>query len=288
MSGAAPRAQIFARIRKILSDSKAVERLLEEDVEVLQAVGQRVGQWRLLHGVPFSHLVADEAMLPPESLRFFHLDRDWVAALLDGACSPGRRLDELGRMLEALVMPEVERSADAWARMLRAGPGDDEPQDDGITEITGFLLRSQAVSGWKSLGVNAYALGSTERLPLLRFERLSEGVLIGLFEGVIHRLDIHEAPQGLHFGVDAGGMKSLRCDREGQPQPVGKPTGQQVGLKWRDAGRRVLDVAALSASMRTELGTPGKGPLPSSDFALQMIEGVGLVSFGFEEEKPHE
>ena len=43
----------------------------------------------LLEGVPFNYLVPDEAMLPPESLRFFYLDPNWTSALLDGAMSIG-------------------------------------------------------------------------------------------------------------------------------------------------------------------------------------------------------
>ena len=35
---------------------------------------------RLLHGVPFAYLVPDADLLPPESVRFFYLDRDWTDA----------------------------------------------------------------------------------------------------------------------------------------------------------------------------------------------------------------
>ena len=40
---------------------------------------------RLLEGVPFSYLVADEQLLPRESIRFFYLDRAWTDALVQGA-----------------------------------------------------------------------------------------------------------------------------------------------------------------------------------------------------------
>jgi hypothetical protein len=152
--------------------------------------------------------------------------------------------------------------------------------------VTGFLLRSQAVQGWKNMGANAYAKGSAERLPLLRFERLAPSVMIGLFAGVIYQLDLHEAPQALHFGVDAGGKKSLRYDAAGPFHKLGEPMpadpANQVPLFFRDAGRRVLDVAKLSADLNGKLHSGAADPLPSSDFALQMIEGVGMVSFTFE------
>ncbi|QLQ31706.1 MAG: hypothetical protein HZT40_08995 [Candidatus Thiothrix singaporensis] len=38
----------------------------------------------LLKGVPFHYLVADEQMLPVESIRFFRIDPRWMASLLDG------------------------------------------------------------------------------------------------------------------------------------------------------------------------------------------------------------
>ena len=44
----------------------------------------------LLYRVPFTNLVADERMLPPDSMRFFYLDPGWLKCLLEGACSVGR------------------------------------------------------------------------------------------------------------------------------------------------------------------------------------------------------
>ncbi|HEV2734462.1 MAG TPA: hypothetical protein VGV85_06465, partial [Longimicrobiaceae bacterium] len=45
---------------------------------------------RLLTGVPFFYLVPEGRMLPPESIRFFQVDPNWVDVLLDGAFSVGR------------------------------------------------------------------------------------------------------------------------------------------------------------------------------------------------------
>ena len=41
----------------------------------------------LLYPVPFHYLVPHQSLLPSESIRFFHLDDNWVDALLDGALS---------------------------------------------------------------------------------------------------------------------------------------------------------------------------------------------------------
>src|SRR5438093_13571359 len=44
---------------------------------------------RLLNGVPFSYLVPDADLLPPESIRFFYVDRRWTDSLVEGALSVG-------------------------------------------------------------------------------------------------------------------------------------------------------------------------------------------------------
>ena len=44
---------------------------------------------RLLEGVPFNYVVPSEEMLPNESIRFFHMDRNWLDAMVDGALSTG-------------------------------------------------------------------------------------------------------------------------------------------------------------------------------------------------------
>ena len=48
-----------------------------------------LGRLRLLEGVPFANLIADAELLPPESIRWFYLDRRWTDALVQGALSVG-------------------------------------------------------------------------------------------------------------------------------------------------------------------------------------------------------
>ena len=44
-----------------------------------------LAQLRLLRGVPFEYLVPDEGLLRPETMRFFHVDRNWTDVLVEGA-----------------------------------------------------------------------------------------------------------------------------------------------------------------------------------------------------------
>ena len=60
-----------------------------EDRIVLRVLRQWLARLRLLEGVPFAYLVADSELLPPESIRFFYLVRNWSDALVEGALSVG-------------------------------------------------------------------------------------------------------------------------------------------------------------------------------------------------------
>ena len=51
---------------------------------------------RLLQGVPFVYIVPTEEMLPNESIRFYHMDRNWLDSLVDGAISVGSFVDSKG------------------------------------------------------------------------------------------------------------------------------------------------------------------------------------------------
>ncbi|MDX2477582.1 MAG: hypothetical protein QNL05_09485, partial [Gammaproteobacteria bacterium] len=93
------------------------------------------GDLSLLYGVPFNYLVADERMLPQESIRFFWVDPEWVRSLHDGAFSIGR------------VLPSDHKRDEDHAPEKISKP-------HGI--VTGFLLRSEVVSGWPHLLVDGY------------------------------------------------------------------------------------------------------------------------------------
>jgi hypothetical protein len=131
-----------------------------------------------LEAVPFNYLVPEPSLLPAESLCLFTLDRQWIAALFDGAFSIGRS-------------SEQQRERD---RTLR----DVLPKVSGRS---GVLLRSAAVAGWPDLVVDGFATGGV-RLEPLRFERLAKDTLLVLFEGDLAWVDVHPHPQALHFGFD--------------------------------------------------------------------------------------
>lgn len=217
-----------------------------------------------LRGVPFNYLVPDERMLPPESIRFFWLDTAWVDCLLDGAFSIGR----------------VTGASHAQDQAHEVNPA-----SSSHDRVSGFLLRSDVVSGWPALLADAYEGETTgKKLEILRRDRLSENVLLCLFKGEAKVIEIHQRPEALHFGVDEttsappGYFKKLRDSQ-------GVEGGLTVAsVLWHAEAKRTIDIFGLAQAIernldnatRSKLSVP---PMTSSQFALQMIEGVEKVSF---------
>ena len=131
-----------------------------------------LGRLVLLYGVPFNYLIPDEKMLPEESLRFFFLDPIWMQALVQGACSIGsngygdRIIDTAMNEWMQPNQPD-EKSQASLANKKAAGVRDQLrrqyediplPAEDACLDwpLTGFLLRSAVVEGWRGLEVMAY------------------------------------------------------------------------------------------------------------------------------------
>jgi hypothetical protein len=280
----------------------------------------------LLIGVPFQNLVSSELLLEPESIKFFRLDPAWMGALIDGALSIGRHYSAADATSPMLVAEQIHgprlqararaSMADFRKRQLK------KTTDGGLREITeiisGFLLRSKVVAGWKSMDVMGYALGASpydlERnkipaeqvrpLEILRLELLSPTVLLGLFQGQLYQLVLHQPPEAIHFGFQTVKStnnqvtKNLRTPTTNWDDPLTYydtqgHRGRTLDGIFTDRSRRVVDLVKLSQALAHELDSVGRAPgyyqpapdmnhqnhLLSSDFALEMVQGVGLVSF---------
>lgn len=242
--------------QSLWQDEQAVEHLPLEGPDPTSSVPDAVATWfqrlSLLQGIPFNYLVPDERMLPVESIRFFRIDPDWVECLLDGAFSIGR----------------------VTGKDMRQ----DKPSTTPYANLSGFLLRSSVVSGWPGLLVDGYDQVITDNtfvaghapLKLLRMDRLSPNILFCLFDGEVKTVDIHLAPETMHFGVDAitGDVvtKKLRGEEN-----------KTVQVPWLgDKNLGVIDIAGLVQQIQkvTNVRT-----YTSAQFALDMIEGVQKVRF---------
>ncbi|NEV88953.1 hypothetical protein GUR47_20090 [Streptomyces tendae] len=214
---------------------------------------------RTLRGVPFDCLVPDQRMLPPESLRLFHVDRGWLDALLDGARSLDRN-------------PDADTATDTELDELLAG--------HGPVPVAGLLLRSALVPGWPALRVEAHSAG-TEPVRVIHNEVLGADVLLVLFDRVPHSLTISEPPQGLHFGTDEEGEVVLR--RQGRGDAAPPPKRSVPAPMARPAGPRVLDVGKLAAVLARELAAEiaPRTAISPAEFAMQLVRAPEQLTLTF-------
>jgi hypothetical protein len=230
---------------------------------------------RLLVGVPFEYLVPDAAMLPEESIRFFHLDRSWTDRLVDGVLAVGAvgSREQAHHHTAGPALAALLDTLESAVRPAQRGLGPLTPQESPVTgadpAITGFLLRSALVAGWPQLEVRAYR--SSVKLPLLRLERLSAAILVALFAGVPDRVELEEPHHGMQLGVVAGGGV-LAIEPRG-------PDGQQtsgalfpVAVRATDPTLRVLDIAALRNEIiaRADLALPAQ--TGSAELAIELMQ----------------
>ncbi|MGH3168667.1 MAG: hypothetical protein ACRDN0_22650, partial [Trebonia sp.] len=271
-----------------------------------------------LNGVPFNYLVPDERMLPPESIRFFHVDQNWLDALIDGAFSIGRA-SASGSSLEAAHAPAVRQAARAAAGHRRAsqlrasrlgasqnGTVRNRSAGDGhVTSgpVSGFLLRSQAVAGWPNLRVSGYGdTRVTDPIGTVRLARLSDDTMLCLFAAVVGSIYLREPPEQLHHGVSgpAGGPYTILRSVYGGPgdyapgeqysrSPKVFPSPCDPGgtnpwtcMPLRADARTIL-ISEAATAIRTRLTSDFEQTFPdgftAAEFALEMTKGVVEVEF---------
>jgi hypothetical protein len=247
----------------------------------LEALAEWVARRYLLIGVPFEAMVADGALLPPESVRFFHLDVNWLDALVEGALSVGiessRDLVYQDLVKDLVLDAAMEGIGDARAALL-GQPPPAPPSAGDPPEMAGMLLRSALVSGWPGLEVRAYAdaAASGPEIPLLRMERLSAGVMLCLWPEVPLAVTIDEPREGIAFGFEdaphAGEHGGLHL-RSLEDANYGVPTGPflEAGAMV-DANRRLVLQGAQGLLAEISARLPGKPALTPRDFAVQMIK----------------
>lgn len=251
---------------------------------------------RLLEGVPFAYLVADTALLPEESIRFFYVDRRWTDALVQGALSVGTVNTDDRAQLTAQY-PGVRAELDQEERNVRRRP--DAPRwQGGAGPISGFILRSRAVSGWPALHVRAFSVepdaaddarfqeDDPRRMRLLRLERLAPAVLFCLFDGIPKLVHLEEPRQGVQFGFERGGTATemratLRPRNATTFEYLTGAAGAPVDVHFRSTGAPgVVDIQRLERDLAARPGTGAADGLSSAEYALQLVRFPFRQVFG--------
>jgi len=236
----------------------------------------RLREWlvglRLLRGVPLAHLVPDPALLPPESIRFFHVDPTWVDRLVDGALSvAGVGTSDLTFAAAALTL--VRDGLDHMVEQIAEDQDPDVSWSAGSDPMTGMLVRSELVRRWPELVVRAKQMGGhTQRsMAVLRKEAISRDVMIVLFAGQPDRVEVREPDVAMRFGVEAGNTVNLRSFDGDFAESGGAPV--ELGVHFRNQDRRVLNVARMAQDMAGhgdwDPGTPGRSP-GARDIAINL------------------
>jgi hypothetical protein len=238
---------------------------------------------RLLNGVPFAYLIPHERFLPIESIRFFYVDRNWTDAAVDGALSVGTITSKDRAQLHSVYtslrarLDETERQEfqERIGRDRTVPVSSDEPRSE---VLTGFLLRSRAVSGWPGLHVNAWTDGAQETpVNIVRIERLAPAVLLALFDGVPGFMTITEPRQGIQFGVKPnGGGRNLPI-RDNR----GEETGDVEKVPFREGSPGVIHFHELRERLLThDVHTDDDGVVSSAELGLQMLRWPFEQQFG--------
>lgn len=145
-----------------------------------------------LEGIPLSYLIPDVRYITDldqeaNAMSIFYIDPKWIAALLDGALSIGR-------------FAHTQINQDVYINKIK----DVMSGIYGYEFVTGFLLHSRLVSGWRGTEIKVY--DDLNGHPLLgedriRFERITPDIFLGVFRGEIKQLIITQPYEGLHYGI---------------------------------------------------------------------------------------
>lgn len=264
----------------------------EQDSSIPAELRSWLVDLRLLLGVPFANLVADTELLPPESIRWFYVDRQWTDATVQGAMSVGTvNTDDRAQLTAAY--PAVRAELDAEERNVRRLPGAPRRAGEGAP-ISGFLLRSAAVAGWPGLHVRAFSedldepddAGFTQdhpsRMRLLRLERLAPAVLMCLFDGIPRVVHVEEPRQGVQFGFDVqvDGAAQGAALRPRQVSDFSYLDRTPVHVRFRPGGSGVVDIQELERDLAVIDGTGAGDGLDAGEYALQLVRFPYRQVFG--------
>lgn len=198
-----------------------------------------------LENVPGNYLVPDEGLLPQESIRFFYLDKNWLAAALCGAFSIGGEWDK-----------ESQQAINPFTNFLQLQQA----------YRKGFLLRSDVVHSWPGLLVHGVTANGQQEVPLRR--QVARNIVLCLFKNEVKEVVFYQKPEVMHFGLLQQGNGFFKKTRN----TAGVETGAAKAVPWQGpAASRVLDISALA----TALGKGGQ----AAQFAMNMVEGVPQVTF---------
>jgi hypothetical protein len=224
----------------------------KEQITVTNDLIEWIARLAMLYPVPFHYLVPHQSLLPSESLRFFHLDDNWVDALVDGAFSIAvRNVENKRSALRSDLQSSLSKIVYQYRLRLQGKNPEWEPSETYMkTPKSGFLLRSRVVAGWPGVEVTAKTNAADDpNIPkILRFDQIAEGVLFCLVRGEITEVTFREPREGITFGVGSDGRLKAQS---------GKTLDIKNNLLRSGPPGGVVDISRL----QTELASAGSAAL---------------------------
>ncbi|KAK5651234.1 hypothetical protein OQA88_12698 [Cercophora sp. LCS_1] len=139
-------------------------------------VASRVLDRMYLFGVPPHYLIPDLSFLPEESIRFFHVDANWIDCLIDGAFSLANHISQSDDFLRLALKIAINKYLETEMQGFGYRPQ---------IPSYGFLLRSDLGTQFPDMKVEAPFPEHAERrmrASILRQEIISSGILLCLFD----------------------------------------------------------------------------------------------------------
>lgn len=148
---------------------------------ILSWIGARM--W--LTGIPTHYLVPDAGFLPPESIRFFHVDSAWMDCFIDGALSVA---NHLARETDPVRQEIKNRIKASLGIITGSGNVAHNPQ----VPTFGFFLRSAVVAAFPDMRIEVpYTTDKTKntsvqggRLPILVRKQFAKDITMCLLDRV--------------------------------------------------------------------------------------------------------
>lgn len=220
--------------------------------EIPDEVLRLLREYMQLKHVPFHYIIPAKEYLPKECIRFFYIDEQWTEQYLRGICSVGYSDDQ--ELSEGIFKAVTERL--------------------GIKTRTGFLLNSDLVRKQSGIEIKPYHIkdGIKTGLGMDRLEKINENMMLGICNGVISMLEIDEAMESIHFGLefnaDTGYHKGLRSLKDG------KSMNQWIDVPLKNRDKRILDIKAVKHNMEDKLSqAAGKAvAVTAAEYALEMLQ----------------
>ncbi|PWK01296.1 hypothetical protein BC749_102872 [Flavobacterium araucananum] len=263
--------------------------------DIPAAVKRFLGALYKLNGIPFSYLVPHHYLLEKQhtkgskeysgTLSFFYVDPNWIEALLDGALSIGR-VNKNDTLLELAISGKFieDYTPQTTTSPTKAkGKTPTEEKEERKLNTTGFLFRSDLISGWRGIEIQAFD-DQEKLLPALRFERIDADIFLGIFNGNISKIIITQPYEGLQFGIkrDKNTYSKNLKNEDGTNQKISDGTAD-VNKELNDGliENNIIDIAKLAGIMHEKLknkkwmNTEGESRgeyFTSAEFAFQMVD----------------